>query len=174
MLRRIGHWSRAITLSSPRQTTSRRRRSASRSSLLEARTLLAATIYTVNLLSDTNTGSGLNGDLRYVINQANANTNPDGSLVQFAVSVFASSVPRPIVLSKPLTLSEKAGPEIISGLAPVSGPAANPVTISGNAAVEVFHVLSGVNATLSSLNITSGMTDSSSPLAAAASTMAAI
>ncbi|HWG43169.1 MAG TPA: right-handed parallel beta-helix repeat-containing protein [Gemmataceae bacterium] len=49
--------------------------------------MLSATVYTVNSLLDTNTGSGDAGTLRYVINQANANNTgvagtPD--IIQFA------------------------------------------------------------------------------------------
>ena len=84
----------------------------------------------------------------YVIDQANANANTDGSLIEFDPKVFAT--PQSIVLTKTLTLSETAGPEVISG------PGANLVTVSGNNAVEVFSVSTGVTAALSGLTISSG------------------
>ena len=116
---------------------------------LEDRVLLAATLYTVNAITDTGAGSGTTGDLLYCIDQANANPNTDGSLIQFDQTVFGS--PQTIALSSTLTLSETAGPEVISG------PGANLVTVSGNNAVEVFSVVSGVTATFTGLTISGGL-----------------
>ena len=115
---------------------------------LEARVLLAATVYTVNAITDTGAGSGTTGDLLYCIDQANANPNTDGSVIQFDPTVFGT--PQTITLSSTLTLSETAGPEAIDG------PGASLVTISGNNTVEVFSVSSGVTATLTGLTITDG------------------
>ncbi len=115
---------------------------------LEDRRLLSASIYTVNSVSDTGAGSGAVGDLRYVIEQANSDPNPDGSLIQFDATVFAS--PRTIVLSSPLELSETAGPEVIDG------PGTGGVTISGNGDVEILSVDSGVTATVSGLTLANG------------------
>jgi hypothetical protein len=116
---------------------------------LEDRNLLSATIYTVDAVTDTGAGSGTTGDLQYVIDQADANPNPDGSLIQFDPTVFAT--PRTITLSSPLELSEAAGPEVISG------PGAGLVTISGNRETEVFSVANGTTATLEGLTIANGM-----------------
>jgi hypothetical protein len=123
--------------------------------VLPERVLLSATQYTVDLTTDngpTSAGSGsfIFGDLRYVINQADANTNPDGSLIRFDPTVFAA--PQTITLSASLgtlALSETSGPEAIDG------PAAG-VTVSGGHAVRVFLVSNNVTATLSGLTITGG------------------
>ena len=89
---------------------------------LENRTLLSGpTVYTVDLTTDSGptsagSGSGTVGDLRYCINQANANTNSAGSLVEFDSTVFAT--PQTITLSASLgtlDLTESAGPEVIDG-----------------------------------------------------------
>ena len=58
-------------------------------------------------------GSGNTGDLPYVIDQANANTNTAGSEIEFDPSVFDS--PQTITLSSTLALSETDGPEVIDG-----------------------------------------------------------
>jgi hypothetical protein len=116
---------------------------------LEDRVLLAATIYTVNAITDTGAGSGTTGDLRYAINQANANPNTDGSEIQFDSTVFGSA--KTIILGSTLDLTETAGPEVIDG------PGASLVTVSGNNAVEVFSVASGVTATLTDLTISNGL-----------------
>ncbi len=115
---------------------------------LENRVLLAATVYTVNATTDTGAGSGTTGDLLYCIDQANANSNTAGSVIQFDPTVFGT--PQTITLSSTLTLSETAGPEDIDG------PGASLVTVSGNNAVEVFSVSSGVMAVLTGLTITDG------------------
>jgi hypothetical protein len=115
---------------------------------LEVRALLAATVYTVDALTDTGAGSGRAGDLQYVIDQADANPNPDGSLIQFEPSLF--SAPRTITLSSTLDLTGTAGPVVISG------PGANRLTISGNGDAEVFSIASGVTATLQDLAIARG------------------
>src|SRR5262245_24572809 len=51
---------------------------------LEERRLLST--YTVDRISDTGTGSGLTGDLRYCISQANAANS--ASIIQFSTSLF--------------------------------------------------------------------------------------
>jgi hypothetical protein len=117
---------------------------------MEDRVLLAATVYTVNAITDTGAGSGTAGDLLYCVNQANSNSNTDGSLIQFDPTVFGT--PQTITLSNTLTLSETAGPEVING------PGASLVTVSGNNAVEVFSVDSGVTAALTGLTVSGGST----------------
>jgi hypothetical protein len=124
---------------------------------LEERVVLSATIYTVDLTTDNGptsagSGSGTSGDLRYVINQADADTNSAGTIIQFDSTVFATS--QTITLSSTLgtlDLTQTAGPMEIDG--PTAG-----VTISGGHAVEVFQVASGVTASLSRLTITEGST----------------
>ncbi len=106
------------------------------------------TVYTVNLTSANGTGSGNSGDLVYVIDQADANTNPAGSIIEFSPSVF--STPQTITLSSTLELSEPTGPLVIDG------PGAGLVTITGNNSGSVFQVDSGEVATLSGLTISGG------------------
>ena len=122
---------------------------------LEERVVLSPTIYTVDRTTDSGatvagSGSGVTGDLRYVIYQADHNSNSDGSTIQFDPTVFAAA--QTIALSSDLgtlDLTETAGS------AEIDGPTAG-VTISGDSAVEVFNVASGVTATLSGLTITAG------------------
>ncbi len=120
---------------------------------LEDRVLLSATDYTVNAITDTGAGSGTTGDLLYCIDQANANSNTDGSEIEFDPTVFGT--PQTIMLSSTLTLSETAGPEVISG------PDANLVTVSGNNSVGVFLVNGGVSATIAGMTISHGAPNSS-------------
>jgi uncharacterized delta-60 repeat protein len=103
------------------------------------------TVYTVTNLNDSGSGS-----LRYAIAQANVQTpNPAGSLIQFAPGLYGQ-----ITLSSTLSLSETDGPEVITC------PNANLLTVSGNHAVVVFQVNSGVSAEISNLTVSSGMTTS--------------
>jgi hypothetical protein len=124
---------------------------------LEDRILLSSTpnYYTVNLTSDTGASSGTDpntgdpsGDLLWAITQANANSNPSGSVINF--DRILCSKPQTITLSGTLTLSETAGPEVIKG------PGANVLTISGDSAVEVLSVSGGVTAILDGLTIAHG------------------
>src|ERR1700678_1522376 len=71
---------------------------------LEGRALLSgfATVYTVNNATALGVGSGTSGDLRYVIDQADANSNPAGSIIQFDPSIFSASTAQTIVLAHPL------------------------------------------------------------------------
>ncbi len=72
------------------------------------------TVYTVDLTSDTDTSTGpYEGDLRYCINQANANTNLAGSVIKFDPTVFAT--PQTISLTGAQGLGELSGPEVIQG-----------------------------------------------------------
>src|ERR1700678_3481651 len=118
---------------------------------LEPRLLLAGspTIYTVDVLSDTGTGSGTTGDLLYAVRQADANTtNPDGSVIQFAPLLF--NVPRTLTLTQPLELSQNAGPVAIVG------PGAPWLTISGGGSVQDFEVSQAAAVTISGLTISGG------------------
>ncbi len=116
---------------------------------LENRVMLAATVYTVNATTDTGAGSGTTGDLLYCIDQANANPNTAGSVIEFDPTVFGTS--QTITLSSTLRLSETAGPEVIKG------PGANLLTVSGNNAVGVFSVNTGVTATITGQTISQGL-----------------
>ena len=115
------------------------------------------TYYTVNLTSDTGSSSGTDattgtasGDLLWAITQANANTNPAGSIIEFDQTDFNSTSPQTIILSNTLELSEWAGPVVIQG------PGENLLTISGDNAVQVLVVDSTATATLNGLTITAG------------------
>ena len=111
--------------------------------------------YIVNLMSDTGAGSDGAGDLLYCITEANANTNPAGSVIEFAPTIFNSIKPQTIKLSSTLQLTETAGPDVIDG------PGASIVTISGNNAVGVFDIAAGVTASLSGLTISGGTNNQS-------------
>jgi hypothetical protein len=128
---------------------------------LEARTLLSGnpTVYTVDLTSDTGGGSGTAGDLLYAVEQANANPNPAGSMIEFDTNVFNLSSTHTIALSSTLNLTGTAGPIVIDGGEPVLilGSPIFPVAISGNDSVRVFDVAAGVTATISGLEITTGL-----------------
>jgi hypothetical protein len=114
---------------------------------LDGRTLLSATVFSVNSLNDLGSGSGTAGDLRYCVQQANANTNPDGNLIEFAPLVASG---RFTLFNGPLELTNTTGPESI-----VATPGNN-VTISGNNADRVFIVDAGVTASFRGLTITQG------------------
>ncbi len=122
---------------------------------LETRVVLSPTIFTVSDPGNSTSGSGSSGTLPYVISQANANPNTDGSEIEFDSSAFSSSSPQTITLAATLELSETAGPEMIDGRG------AGTVTVSGGGTVSVFEVGSGVTATLSGLTISGGATSGS-------------
>jgi len=68
--------------------------------------------FTVNSTGDTGTGSGLTGDLRYCIGQANADNQ--ANTIIFDSTVFAK--PQTITLSgTQLELSDTAGTQTITG-----------------------------------------------------------
>jgi hypothetical protein len=84
----------------PRRPARRRaRRRAWAPEGLEDRVLLAASLDTVDAITDTGSGSGHAGDLRYVLGLANADPNPAGSLIEFDPKVFAA--PRTITRGRP-------------------------------------------------------------------------
>ncbi len=116
---------------------------------LEGRLLLSATIYTV---TDTSDSASDTGSLRYAIDQANANTNLDGSMIEFNPADFPANTDEPelIALSSTLELSEKGGPEMIDG--PATGPVQ--VVIGDNPDIQVFSVDAGVTAVFQGLEIT--------------------
>jgi len=118
------------------------------------------TRYTVDLTSDNGTGSGSKGDLRYVIAQADADTNPLGSVIQFDPTVFAS--PQTITLNSAL-------PDLsnTTGLMDIEGPGASSLIVarSGAAGTPDFGILTVdafVQARLVGLTITGGLASSGS------------
>ena len=116
-------------------------------------TIGAPTVYTVDLTSADGTGSGDSGDLVYVIEQADANPNLAGSIVNFDPTVFGT--PQTITLSSTLELAEPSGPLVING------PGANLLTISGGNAIQVLEVAGGAVVTMSGVTISGGFNNSS-------------
>ncbi len=116
---------------------------------LEDRRLLST--FTVNSVGDVGTGSGLVGDLRYCITQANSAGGDE--TITFDNTVFKT--PQTIKLSgTQLELSDT------TGAVTITGPAAG-VTVSGNNASRVFQIDGGVAASISGMTITGGSTDGS-------------
>src|SRR5271166_823147 len=109
---------------------------------LESRALLST--FTVNSLGDTGTGSGLSGDLRYVITQVNQTTGDN--TINFAVTGT-------------ITLNS-ALPDLsnTTGVTDIEGPGATSLTVARNNAVRVFTVDTGVTATLTGLTTSGGST----------------
>jgi hypothetical protein len=129
---------------------------------LEHRTLLSGspTNYTVNLTSDTGATSGTDattgypsGDLLWAVAQANSNTNPAGSVIEFDPTVFNDSGAGPIgtITTKPLELTETAGPEVIE-VPQTPSTILRLLAITGTAG-SLFHVDSGVTAVFSGLDL---------------------
>ncbi|MFI5459893.1 MAG: beta strand repeat-containing protein [Isosphaerales bacterium] len=116
--------------------------------LLEPRVVLSPTIFTVDSTGSGTSGSGTSGTLPYIISQANANPNTDGSEIEFDPSVF--STPQTITLGATLVLSETTGPEVIDG------PGAGLVTVSGNNTSEVFNIAGDTVVSMSGLSIIDG------------------
>jgi hypothetical protein len=125
-----------------------RRRLAHRPGLevMETRTVLSPTIYTVNSTGNGTSGSGTSGTLPYVISLADADTNPDGDVITFDPTVF--STPQTIQLSGTLNLDGSTGPVAIQG------PGAGLLTINGPGNDYVLD--NGETASLSGLTITGG------------------
>ncbi|MEW6127478.1 MAG: HYR domain-containing protein [Acidobacteriota bacterium] len=100
-----------------------------------------ATIYTVNSLADTNTGSGTAGTLRYCITQAN--TAGGTNTITFSVTgtiTLTSSLP---TINNNLT---------------IDGPGTSLLTISGNNSVQIMTTNNGVTATIQDLTMANGNT----------------
>jgi hypothetical protein len=105
---------------------------------------LAPSVYTVTSTGDTGAGSGLNGDLRYCITQANANAGTN--TIQFDSNVFGT--PQTIILTSAL-------PTITDNNLTIAGPGASLATVSGNHLYQVLNI-PGVNVSLSGLTIANG------------------
>ncbi len=130
-----------------RPAPSIRRRSRSfrpRLEILEDRTLLSANIYVVNLAGDAGSGSGLTGDIRYCITQADQSANA-GSTITFDTAITGST----IMLSH--------GELVISDTMTITGPGASSLTLSGNNASRLFDVVSGGSLTLEQLTLSGGL-----------------
>jgi hypothetical protein len=120
--------------------------------LLEDR--LAPAVYTVNALTDTGTGSGLTGDLRYCINQGNSDPGP-GTAITFDAGVFATA--------KTITLGGTELPVLIHDMT-ITGPSVG-VTVSGAGLSRVFEIGDGSHnpiVTMSNLAVTQGSANGAS------------
>jgi hypothetical protein len=100
--------------------------------------------FTVNSVGDTGSGSGLNGDLRYCLTQANSSGGANA--IQFDPGVFAT--PQTITLTSAL-------PVITDNNLTITGPGSSLATVSGNKAFQVFNI-TAANASLSGLTIANG------------------
>ncbi|MGH9588126.1 MAG: beta strand repeat-containing protein [Acidobacteriaceae bacterium] len=100
----------------------------------------AATTYTVNATTDTGTGSGTTGDLRYALTQAEQAAN-SGSTIN-------------ITATGTITLTS-ALPDIGQDTT-IVGPGATQLTISGASAYRVFRITAGT-VSISGLTIADGM-----------------
>jgi fibronectin-binding autotransporter adhesin len=111
---------------------------------LEDRTVPST--FTVNSIADSGAGSGLVGDLRYCITQANANGGADA--INFDSALF--STPQTITLGgTELEFTDTTGATSITG--PVGG-----VTVSGGGVSRVFEVDALVTSSISGMTITGG------------------
>ncbi len=113
------------------------------------------THFTVDLTSDYGAGSGNEGDLRYVIAQADANMNPLGSLIRFDPTVFSS--PQTITLNSAL-------PDLsnTTGLMDIEGPGTSSLTVARSSAAgtpdfRIFKVDSDADVKLVDLTVTGGL-----------------
>jgi len=86
--------------------------------------------YTVNTTTDTASGTGTSGSLRYVIGLANGNAGADS--IVFDPSVFASAAT--------ITLNSTLGQLAVTDSLNITGPGSNIVTVSGGGSVRVFDV----------------------------------
>jgi hypothetical protein len=114
---------------------------------LEDRSLLSA--YVVNDLGDAGAGSGLAGDLRYVVTQAVTNPDPDGDTITFQRMGT-------VELHSPL-------PELRGDLL-IQNPWVNFVTVERSPAANtphfgIFSVAGGATVTLSALTLANGYAD---------------
>lgn len=97
------------------------------------------TDYTVNATTDTGSGSGTSGDLRYVLTQAESTSD----------NVITFSVMGTITLTAALPA--------ITQTTTITGPGANVLTISGGSAYQIFNITAGTVA-ISGLTIANGKT----------------
>jgi hypothetical protein len=110
---------------------------------LEYRSLLSK--YTVTDLGDAGAGTGFQGDIRYCLNQANANSEPSNSVV------FDPGLAGTITLTQ--------GPLSVSKGLEIDGPGQDVLTISGNHQSGVLTITDGTGTplvTISGLTIADG------------------
>ena len=114
---------------------------------LEDRVLLAATLYTV---SDTTDNVSDPNSIAYAVFEADNNTNPAGTVIEFSQSVFNTQSPGTIDMTSSLELTNSRGP--IS----IDGGDQDAVFLNGGGAVQLFSVAAKVTAYLSDLTIQNG------------------
>lgn len=118
---------------------------------LEDRTV--PTTYTVNTTTDTASGAGTSGALRYLIGQANGNAGSDS--IVFDTSVFSSA--------STITLNSALGQLSVTDTLNITGPGSSIVTVSGGGKVRVFDVdgtSSSASFTLKYITVTAGKVSS--------------
>jgi hypothetical protein len=93
---------------------------------LEERTV--PTVYTVNTTTDTASGTGTSGSLRYVIGLANGNAGADS--IVFDSLVFASAAT--------ITLNSTLGQLAVTDSLTITGPGSNIVTAAGTCACSTW------------------------------------
>ena len=93
---------------------------------------------------DAGTGSGLSGDIRYCVTQANQPANA-GSTITFETALTGNTV----------TLAN--GPLVISDAMTITGPGASSLTLSGNNSSRLFDVESGGSLTLQNVTLSGGL-----------------
>jgi hypothetical protein len=140
----LRYWKRAAPLAPCPSPVAPHRRAGFRPRLeiLEDRTLLST--YVVNSPTDTGTGSGLTGDIRYCITQADQPANA-GSIITFGAAITGS------------TIALSQGQLVISDTMTITGPGAGSSTISGNNSSRLFDVASGGSLTLENLTLSGGL-----------------
>jgi hypothetical protein len=124
--------------------TRQRRRRGWRPLLEVLEDRLAPAAFTVNSTGDTGTGSGTAGDLRFCVNQADANP---GSTIQFDPTLFAAA--------QTITLNGTALPDLTQNTQ-VNGPAAG-VTVNAAGKSRVFAIDTGTAVGISDLSVTGGV-----------------
>jgi hypothetical protein len=107
---------------------------------------LTPSTYTVNAITDAGAGSGLTGDLRYCLTQAN--TAGGANTINFDSTVFAN--PQTTIILK------SALPAITDNGLTITGPGAGLVTIDGDNLFDVFTITAN-NVTISNVTISNGV-----------------
>src|SRR5438876_9034570 len=103
----------------------------SRLTLLACEDRLAPATFTVNALTDTGAGSGLAGDLRYCVTQANDEADyPGADTINFDSTLFGTA--KTILLT--------GGQLPITAPVNIQGTSKTNVTINGNASGRIFSV----------------------------------
>jgi hypothetical protein len=111
---------------------------------LEERMLLSAQTYVVDLAGDAGNGSGLSGDIRYCVNQANQPDNTGSSII------FDT-------MTSGTTITLTNGQLTIFDQMTITGPGASSLTLSGNNSSRLFGVASGGLLALQDVTLSDGL-----------------